>query len=185
MLTAALVAVLLGAAAALLVRPPDRLAMEVLGPAPGDPGNGPAPTQDPVLWLELLGSLLESGASLEHGLAYLAAADPAGSGKPLAAVASALDLGAGWDTAWATVEPTGELTVLREALSFAIRTGAPSSAILYARAAQLRRRQHRNQERKAAALGVKLVLPLGLCALPAFICLGVMPILLSLVPALL
>ena len=32
-------------------------------------------------------------------------------------------------------------------------------------------------------LGVRLVVPLGLCSLPAFVCLGVIPILVGLFPA--
>jgi pilus assembly protein TadC len=61
-------------------------------------------------------------------------------------------------------------------------TGAPSAAIVHARAAQLRRRQNRALERRAAALGVRLVVPLGVCALPAFACLGVIPVVLALLP---
>ena len=34
----------------------------------------------------------------------------------------------------------------------------------------------------AAALGVTLVIPLGLCSLPAFVCLGIVPVLLAMVP---
>ncbi|WAP52356.1 type II secretion system F family protein [Arthrobacter sp. ATA002] len=72
---------------------------------------------------------------------------------------------------------------LRGALTFTATTGAPSAAVLVAAAAQLRRRRAREAERRAAALGVKLVVPLGLCALPAFIVLTVVPLLLSLLPS--
>jgi pilus assembly protein TadC len=48
----------------------------------------------------------------------------------------------------------------------------------------LRRRRNREAEKRAAALGVRLVIPLGACALPAFVCLGVVPVLLSLLPTL-
>ncbi len=73
---------------------------------------------------------------------------------------------------------------VREGLRFATSTGAPSAGLLHAHAAQLRRRHNREIDRKAAALGVQLVLPLGLCSLPAFICLGVVPVVLGLLPAL-
>jgi pilus assembly protein TadC len=72
---------------------------------------------------------------------------------------------------------------LRDALGFAALTGAPSSAILYAQAARMRRERFRAAEKRAASLSVKLVIPLGLCSLPAFICLGVVPVLLALVPS--
>jgi pilus assembly protein TadC len=55
--------------------------------------------------------------------------------------------------------------------------------MLYAQAARMRRERFRTAERQAAALGVKLVVPLGLCSLPAFVCLGVMPVLLAMLPA--
>lgn len=76
------------------------------------------------------------------------------------------------------------LADIRRGLRFATSTGAPSAALLHAHAAQLRRRHNRVIERRAAALGVQLVLPLGLCSLPAFICLGVVPVVLGLLPAL-
>jgi pilus assembly protein TadC len=67
-------------------------------------------------------------------------------------------------------------------LAFAALTGAPSASILYAQAARERREQFRAAEKRAAALGVKLVVPLGLCSLPAFICLGVVPVLIAMLP---
>ncbi len=76
------------------------------------------------------------------------------------------------------------VTGIRQGLRFATSTGAPSAALLHAHAAQLRRRHNRDIDRRAAALGVQLVLPLGLCSLPAFICLGVVPVVLGLLPAL-
>ena len=42
--------------------------------------------------------------------------------------------------------------------------------------------EYRRAERAAEALAVKLVLPLGLCFLPAFMCWGVVPVLMSLLP---
>jgi pilus assembly protein TadC len=97
---------------------------------------------------------------------------------------SALAIGADWNTAWRSSEVRSpQLLALRNALSFAALTGAPSSAILYAQAARMRRERFRTAERRAAALGVKLVVPLGLCSLPAFVCLGVLPVLLAMLPA--
>ena len=49
-------------------------------------------------------------------------------------------------------------------------------------AEQVRRAQFRRAERAAEALSVRLVLPLGLCCLPAFMCWGVLPVLMSLLP---
>ncbi|GAB3557794.1 hypothetical protein GCM10027344_05760 [Spelaeicoccus albus] len=72
-------------------------------------------------------------------------------------------------------------TELRAALSFSAATGAPTAELLRSRADDLRRRQMRRAEEAAGRLGVRIVLPLGTCILPAFIALGVMPVVLSLV----
>lgn len=70
---------------------------------------------------------------------------------------------------------------LRSALTFSEATGAPAAEILNSRADDLRRRTVRRAEEAAGRLGVRIVLPLGTCILPAFIALGVMPVVLSLV----
>jgi len=93
-------------------------------------------------------------------------------------------IGADWETAWRSSAVKNRAALrLRDSLAFAALTGAPSSAVLYAQAARLRREDFRAAERRAAALGVKLVVPLGLCSLPAFICLGVVPVLLAMLPS--
>lgn len=158
-------------------------------PAGGRPGGtGAAPDhvgglRDPAMMLELIGAMLDAGSGLGRSLELIAArADPA-IGRPLAPVVSALAIGADWETAWRSSRTIpAELLALRDALGFAALTGVPSSAILYAQAARLRREQFRTAEQRAAALGVQLVIPLGLCSLPAFVCLGVVPVLLAMVP---
>ena len=148
---------------------------------PGVPGPG---LRDAAMMLELIGAMLDAGAGLGRALALtaeLATHEIRGSLRP---VVAALAIGADWDTAWRSSGiRSWELLVLRDALGFAAVTGAPSSAILYAQAARMRREQFRSAEKRAAALGVKLVVPLGLCSLPAFICLGVIPVLLAMLPA--
>ncbi|HEX9088562.1 MAG TPA: type II secretion system F family protein [Arthrobacter sp.] len=138
---------------------------------------------DVAMMLELIGAMLDAGAGLGRALALvaeLAAPDVRG---PLRPVVAALAVGADWETAWRGCDVRSpELLALRQALGFAALTGAPSSAILYAQAARMRRERFRSAEKQAAALGVKLVVPLGLCSLPAFICLGVVPVLLAMLP---
>jgi hypothetical protein len=134
--------------------------------------------------LELVAAMLDSGAGLGRSLELIAGCASPQLGRSLGTVVAALDIGADWETAWRS---PGQLCVearkLKDALAFAALTGAPSSAILYAQAARLRREQFRMAEKRAAALGVKLVIPLGLCSLPAFICLGVVPVLLAMLPS--
>ena len=134
--------------------------------------------------LELVAAMLDSGAGLGRSLELIAGCASPQLSRSLRTVVAALDIGTDWETAWrSSGQQCAEARKLKDALAFAALTGAPSSAILYAQAARLRREQFRMAEKRAAALGVKLVIPLGLCSLPAFICLGVVPVLLAMLPS--
>ena len=147
-------------------------------------GGGVHGLRDSAMMLELVAAMLDAGSGIGRSLELVAAAASSDYGKSLRPVVSALAIGADWETAWRSSEVRlPEILELRDALAFAAMTGAPSSAILYAQAARLRRERFRAAEKRAASLGVKLVIPLGLCSLPAFICLGVVPVLLALVPS--
>lgn len=140
--------------------------------------------RDTAMMLELIGAMLDAGSGIGRALELVADSASPEYHRSLRPVVSALAIGADWETAWRSSEVrTPELLVLRQALGFAALTGAPSSAILYAQAARLRRERFRAAEKRAAALGVRLVVPLGLCSLPAFICLGVVPVLLAMLPS--
>ncbi|MFP5311729.1 MAG: type II secretion system F family protein [Actinomycetes bacterium] len=149
--------------------------------APVSSGGG---LKDTAMMLELVAAMLDAGAGVGRCLELVAASAAPPYRDALRPVASALAIGADWDTAWrSSAVRRPEILELRDALGFAALTGAPSSAILYAQAARLRRERFRAAEKRAASLGVKLVVPLGLCSLPAFICWGVVPVLLALVPS--
>lgn len=139
---------------------------------------------DSAMMLELIAAMLDSGAGLGRALELIAAGASPRLAAALRPVVAALAIGVEWDTAWrSSAAPVAQALELKEALGFAALTGAPSSSILYTQAARIRRENFRAAERKAAALGVRLVIPLGLCSLPAFICLGVLPVLLGMLPA--
>lgn len=140
--------------------------------------------KDTAMMLELVAAMLDAGSGIGRSLELVAASASARYRDALRPVVAALAIGADWETAWrSSAVRLPEVLELRDALGFAALTGAPSSAILYAQAARLRRERFRAAEKRAASLGVKLVVPLGLCSLPAFICLGVVPVLLALVPS--
>lgn len=157
--------------------------------ARGGSGRRGGPTfpdglHDTAMMLELVAAMLDAGSGIGRALELVAASASKEYTKALRPVVSALAIGAEWEVAWRSSEVRlPEILELRDALGFAALTGAPSSAILYAQAARLRRERFRAAEKRAASLGVKLVIPLGLCSLPAFICLGVVPVLLALVPS--
>lgn len=140
--------------------------------------------RDTAMMLELVASMLDAGAGIGRALELIAKCASPPVRQSLRPVVAALAIGADWETAWRTpTRHAPEVVRLKDALAFAALTGAPSASILYAQAARERREQFRAAEKRAAALGVKLVVPLGLCSLPAFICLGIVPVLIAMLPS--
>ncbi len=140
---------------------------------------GAAPV-DTALVLELLAAQLRAGLAPLAALGTLAEAL---NSRSLHAVCQRLQMGSGWGSAWSG-SAAGTFGELREALAPAYTGGAPSTALLLSLADAHRLSERRAAERAAGKLSVALVVPLGLCSLPAFICLGIVPILISLLPTL-
>ncbi len=150
---------------------------------PEESGTGKAPITAPVdtaLVLELLAAQLRAGLAPLAALGTLAEAL---NSRPLHTVCQRLQMGSGWGNAWSG-SAAGTFGELRDALAPAYTGGAPSTALLLSLADAHRLSERRAAERAAGKLSVALVVPLGLCSLPAFICLGIVPILISLLPTL-
>lgn len=64
-------------------------------------------------------------------------------------------------------------------LELSTRAGVPAAELLRSEAEQLRRDARSAGQRRAGTLSVTLMLPLGLCVLPAFMLVGVVPLLIS------
>ena len=135
---------------------------------------------DTALVLELLAAQLRAGLAPLTTLGTLAEAL---NSRPLYTVCQRLQMGSGWGIAWSG-PAAGTFGELRDALAPAYTGGAPSTALLLSLADAHRLSERRAAERAAGKLSVALVVPLGLCSLPAFICLGIVPILISLLPTL-
>ena len=138
------------------------------------------PPVDTALVLELLAAQLRAGLAPLAALGTLAEAL---NSRALHTVCQRLQMGSGWGSAWSG-SAAGTFGGLRDALAPAYTGGAPSTALLLSLADAHRLSERRAAERAAGKLSVALVVPLGLCSLPAFICLGIMPILISLLPTL-
>jgi tight adherence protein B len=113
--------------------------------------------------------------------------DPA-PGLVLDLVATAMTGGAAVPRAIAVVRraceraglPAGEeLDAASAVVEVAARTGAPVAVLLRSEAERRRRDAGTWAERAAARLAARLMLPLGVCILPAFLAVGVVPMLLA------
>ncbi|PQZ88760.1 hypothetical protein CQ012_14685 [Arthrobacter sp. MYb214] len=150
------------------------------GKAPQCLGKRRQEDEKPVeLILDLSASLLDSGMPITEILDLLGHSIE--QCAVLRSVARCLEMNMAWDKAWEAAPPW--LDPLRRALHFAHMTGAPAANLLR-NTAILQRREHAQKvARLGAQFGTRLVLPLGACALPAFIALGVVPLIIALFPS--
>ncbi len=159
--------------------PTERLAGVGRRPRPGAPVAADAVMDrvDVAVVLALLDAAIGSGAGLPRAVAAVGHAVGGTDGDALERAAAALVLGAPWDVAWAGAP--ARLGPVVDGLAPTWTTGsAPGPALRAAAAALLRER--RTVAREAAGrLAVRLVLPLGLCFLPAFVLIGLVPVLVS------
>jgi tight adherence protein B len=96
-------------------------------------------------------------------------------GKGLQAGQAGLGTGGGLQPAQAAL-----LTACHRALTLAWNGGVAAAPLLRALAGRWRRQAKRQAGAAGARLGVRLMLPLGLCYLPAFVAVGLVPVVVSL-----
>lgn len=136
------------------------------------------PAADVAGVIELLALTLRGGAGLVEAME--AVADRVGGplGMHLQTVAAAGRWGVEDAVAWASV-PSAWQPAAR-ALRMATRAGVPPANALVGAAEEVRRAEQQRLEVATATLGVRIVLPLGLVFLPAFILTTVVPVVLAL-----
>lgn len=115
---------------------------------------------------------------MQPALRQVASATPGAAGQELAAVAAAMAWGLDDDSAWANAPQRWQPA--QRALVLAARGGVAPSELLGAAAADLRRDAVAQVELQTAQLSVRLVLPLGLAFLPAFVLTTVVPVVIAL-----
>ena len=131
---------------------------------------------DLSLALELLGACLAGGAQLDPAVRAVAAAVPGPCGQRLLRVAGALAVGTTPTEAWAVLGTgAGPAGSAARALARAAEGGAPVAAAMVLVAREARAEAAAQATRAARRAGVLAVLPLGVCFLPAFVLLGVVP----------
>ena len=100
--------------------------------------------------------------------------------ESLGRLTGALDLGADPSRAWAALAADAPLRPLARAAARSAETGAPLASLLAAVADDQRDEARARAEATARASGVKSVAPLAACFLPAFLLIGIVPVVASL-----
>lgn len=124
----------------------------------------------------LLGSALRSGAATGEAVGVVCAALPGAAADRLAPVAARLALGADPVRVWEQLAADDALGPLGRALARAQVSGAPVVRSVERLADELAATARAEVEDRARAVGVKAALPLGLCLLPAFVLIGIVPL---------
>jgi Type II secretion system (T2SS), protein F len=144
--------------------------------------SAPAGEQDGDIaggW-ELLAVCLEAG--LPVSIAVAAAAEPlrGSTGTHLRRVAGLLELGADPVEAWLAAEDVPVLATFARAAGRSAGTGAALAQVARAEGARLRAGLLDSAQARAQRAAVHITGPLGLCFLPAFLVLGIAPVVIGL-----
>jgi pilus assembly protein TadC len=127
--------------------------------------------------LDVLSVCLSAGMSVPAAAGATSSSAPPGLAALLRRAADLLALGAEPDTAWAPADGADAAT---EALARLARRSATSGSALAQGVADLAEQSRQEATHAAAAAAerasVLIAGPLGLCFLPAFICLGIVPV---------
>ena len=126
---------------------------------------------------DLLAVCLAAGMPVSGALAAVGEAAGASLGPELRGVAALYRLGADPRRAWASVP--AELAALGRVLVRAGESGSSAALALQALASDSRATARAAAEAGVQRAGVWVLAPLGACFLPAFLCLGVVPLVLG------
>lgn len=125
---------------------------------------------------DLLAVTLESGLPLRSATRVLADVLPGPLGEALAGVDTRVSLGADESAAWRELATEPGLEALGLEVARTVGSGIALARVLRGLAVDARREAQAAAEVRAKRVGVLSVLPLMLCYLPAFVLLGVVPI---------
>ncbi|MBM7517233.1 type II secretion system F family protein [Nocardioides nitrophenolicus] len=128
----------------------------------------------------LLAAALRSGAAPADAIELVCRALPGPAAERLADVSARLRLGGDAAATWTRLADDPDLAPLGRALGRAHRTGAPVVGAVEALADELGARARAEVEDRARAVGVRAAVPLGVCLLPSFLLLGIVPLAVSL-----
>lgn len=124
----------------------------------------------------LLGAALRSGAAPGPAIELVGRALPGAAADVLAPVAARLALGGDPAAVWSTLADDPAIGPLGRTMARAHRSGAPVVAAVERLSEELARRSRADVEDRARTVGVRAAVPLGVCLLPAFLLVGIVPL---------
>ena len=128
---------------------------------------------------DLLSATLASGAPVLSAVSAVARASAYPAAEDLQRVAAAMSFGAAPASAWQEAALGPEFARISAAFQRSAVSGAPIAEVLNAAAGDERRRRRAAVEIAARSAGVRAVAPLAICFLPAFVLLGIVPVVAS------
>ncbi|MDI6910564.1 type II secretion system F family protein [Nocardioides sp.] len=134
--------------------------------------------------VDLFAATLRGGAAPAEGIALVCAALPGPAADRLSGITARLALGLDPGQVWSALADDPHLGRLGRTLARAHTSGAPVVAAVERLADDLARSARADTEERARAVGVKAALPLGLCLLPAFVLIGIVPLVVALLATL-
>jgi Flp pilus assembly protein TadB len=132
---------------------------------------------------DLLAASLAAGVPAERALPAVARSIGGATGARLGLVHRRMELGEPAAHAWRAVADCPGLAGIGRAVGRSERTGAPLATMLSEVADELRAEASALVLAHVRAASVRAVLPLGLCLLPAFGLLGIVPVVAGLLPS--
>jgi Flp pilus assembly protein TadB len=129
---------------------------------------------------DLLAACLGAGLPVPAAVRAIAEELPAGPAEVLRHVARLLALGADPVQAWAPALKHADVAALARGARRTARSGTALAALSSALAAEVRAGVQEGAEARAQRAAVLIAGPLGLCFLPGFLCLGVLPVVVGL-----
>jgi pilus assembly protein TadC len=129
--------------------------------------------------VDLLAAALRAGAPVDRALTVVGAALGGPLGRRFDEVGRALRLGVHGVRGWDALSDVPEARGLVAAAVRAAESGAALAAACSRSAGELREQRAAAADAAAQRAGIWIVLPLGACFLPAFVLVGVVPILLG------
>ncbi len=126
--------------------------------------------------VELFAAALAAGSAPGHALGQVCSAMPGSAADELRGTRAALGLGRAPLEVWQELAGHPLLGPLGRTMARAEGSGAPVVEVVRLLADDLAAEARVDLEDRARSVGVKAALPLGLCLLPAFLLLGIVPL---------